>query len=289
VPRRAFTLIELLVVIAIIALLTGILLPAIGSARNTAKTVICKQRSRELALATGFYANDHQGRIWPIVLQNNQQRYTWARIWNAAENRFEPGPIFEYLDNATEVLACPTNGRRTLTGASNSDLFDFQNNELDFDFTMIAGTQGARASLERTLYYIDRLKDGAPTNAGSNRYPRELGRPFMTAFRKLPVFVEESLPWYNGTIPDGLWGNNDQFTARHDGMGHYTMIDGTVGEMRDVSGASEDLAEFGQDLLAREIYALLPPRSGNAGIQYRSLYNMQDVGSGHGYVDRAGW
>lgn len=287
--RRAFTLIELLVVIAIIALLTGILLPAIGAARESAKTVICKQRNRELALATGFYAGDHDDRIWPIVLENGAQRYTWARIWNAPEGRFEPGPIFEYLDNTTEVLACPTNGRRTLTGATNSDLFDFQNNELDFDFTMISGTQGARASLDRTLYYIDRTKEGAPTTQGANRYLRDQGRAFMTAFRKLPVFVEESLPWYNGTIPDGLFGNLDQFTSRHDGMGHYTMIDGTVGEMRAVSGASEDLAEPGQDLVAREIYGLLPPRSGAAGIQFRSLYNMQDVGSGHGYVDRARW
>ena len=74
--RGAFTLIELLVVIAIIALLVGILLPAIGKTRETAKTVICKQRMRELALATGYYANDHQNRIWPIVLAGGQEQFT---------------------------------------------------------------------------------------------------------------------------------------------------------------------------------------------------------------------
>ncbi len=59
--------------------------------------------------------------------------------------------------------------------------------------------------------------------------------------------------------------------------------------MRDVSGSSEDLQEYGKDLLAFEVYGLLPPRQGAGGIQFRSLYNMQDVGSGHGYIDRARW
>ena len=288
--RRAFTLIELLVVIAIIALLTGILLPALGAARDSARTVLCMQRNRELATITGFYANDHQGRIWPIVLAGGQQRYTWARVWEASENRFRPGPVFEYLNYATEVLACPTNGRRSISGGDYSDLLAFQYNELDFDFTMISGVQGARIDLDRTLYYIDRTKEGAPQYAGQNRYPRESGREFMTAFRALPVFVEESLYWYNQQFPDGLWGNDDQFSSRHGGMGFYTMTDGTVGEMRGVSGVSEDLQEFGQDLLAREIYGLLPPIAGSAGIMYRSLYNMNYQANGpHGYVDRARW
>ncbi len=54
--NRAFTLIELLVVISIIALLTGILLPALSSVRKYARSVLCLANVRRLALAGVMYA-----------------------------------------------------------------------------------------------------------------------------------------------------------------------------------------------------------------------------------------
>ena len=75
---KAFTLLELLVVIAVIALLAALLLPALKQARDKAKQTQCLGNLRQLALAAGFYAADHDdwmvpqlsgAKLWPIILQ----------------------------------------------------------------------------------------------------------------------------------------------------------------------------------------------------------------------------
>ncbi|MAX25644.1 MAG: hypothetical protein CMJ19_14185 [Phycisphaeraceae bacterium] len=64
--QRAFTLIELLVVISIIALLIGILLPALQSARGAARATQCLNAQRQVAITTNVYLGDYKNQF-PIA------------------------------------------------------------------------------------------------------------------------------------------------------------------------------------------------------------------------------
>ncbi|MCA9303726.1 MAG: prepilin-type N-terminal cleavage/methylation domain-containing protein [Phycisphaerales bacterium] len=113
-PRNqpGFTLIELLVVVAIIALLVGIMLPALSSARSAARAVLCSSNQRQLATAWTMYADDHRGRTLPHRLTSGLTRTYWYGQENASTRSLDHrlGTLAPYLSSSPgdhSVYECP--------------------------------------------------------------------------------------------------------------------------------------------------------------------------------------
>jgi prepilin-type processing-associated H-X9-DG protein/prepilin-type N-terminal cleavage/methylation domain-containing protein len=99
--RYAFTLVELLVVIGIIAVLMGILLPALSRAREHAKAVQCLSNLRQMALAARLYCESNQ-QMFPVAYWDQD---CWD--FSTRDGELVPGLLWS-SEGAAQIQQCPS-------------------------------------------------------------------------------------------------------------------------------------------------------------------------------------
>ena len=244
--RNGFTLIELLVVISIIALLVGILLPALGAARRSAQDIKCKNQLRQFGIAFTAYATDYKD-VLPSNLDRvgNAGKYypTWLMDGVSLPIRLnygcpDGGSIFNYVGETKELYRCPAleEGATKPTGLPSGDGIGSNGR---YDYSTFSSWNNAKIDQLPGKSVIARLDNSAPANRVDIITPLLIEEDPMHTSNFGDLYFDSRHSWSDQV---GRWHNAEK--------GNFTAYDGSTASFDGDGG--DDYPE------AREWFALAP-------------------------------
>ncbi len=207
--KKAFTLIELLVVIAIIAILMGILMPALQSVREQGRMVACQSNLRQWGLVFAMYIEDNDGKFLSGLVDGSTQNVQHGDWWR------EPlKPYAKY----EKMWLCPT-AAKNRTSTSNTVMSKAQH---PYDAWRVPDTQGGD-----TGSYAPNGWMCNPPHSMSTLWGRGPASSYWRGFSvksagKVPVFTEGW--WVDAWPRDTDVPSNDREMFEAGGQGEMRTV-----------------------------------------------------------------
>jgi prepilin-type processing-associated H-X9-DG protein/prepilin-type N-terminal cleavage/methylation domain-containing protein len=241
--RTGFSLVELLVVVSIISVLVGLLLPAVQSARESARSTVCASNARQLGLALQNYVSANGGKLMPLKVDDATRiagtlagQYPYpgkTRYWFGETDDNQPsglqlnadkGTLSPFMEGNTAAYQCPN------FGADAVDVVRYGRMATGFDYNASLGkgsdykwdpvTYNATAATF-TVYGIGQVADTKRTIAFAESAIVYYVSPFP--------FRENLGGLLQPRTADGLDGSDPQVHFRHAGrQANVVFLDGHV-------------------------------------------------------------